>query len=66
MFDRGLQWLKDGIVEGRRLIGGLRPPVLDDAGLVPAIDVVIAELEKAGGPRRFISTAKSSLRVCRT
>ncbi|MHB1036945.1 MAG: PAS domain S-box protein [Pirellulales bacterium] len=37
------------IDETRRLIGGLRPPVLDESGLVSAIDYLICEtLEPAG------------------
>lgn len=37
-FQRGIEHLKAAIVEGRHLIEGLRPPLLDDLGLVPALN----------------------------
>jgi len=35
--------LHNGLEEARRLIGGLRPPVLDQSGVVPAIEHLIGE-----------------------
>ncbi len=43
-----LGWLKKALTEARRLIGGLRPPVLDDAGIVASIDYLISELDQEG------------------
>lgn len=42
--------LQKGISEARRLIGGLRPLVIDEKGLVQAIQYLIAEEEQRGGP----------------
>lgn len=42
--------LQKGIGEARRLIGGLRPLVIDEKGLVQAIQYLIAEEEQRGGP----------------
>ncbi len=50
MFDEGLRLLQQAMAETRRLIGGLRPPVLDEAGVVAAIDYLIAEHARHGGP----------------
>ena len=38
------------MAETRRLIGGLRPPVLDEAGVVPAIEYLVAEHQRRDGP----------------
>ena len=38
------------MAEARRLIGGLRPPVLDEAGVVPAIEYLVAEHQRHDGP----------------
>jgi PAS domain S-box-containing protein len=46
----GLRTLTAAMTETRRLIGGLRPLVLDDSGIVAAIDYVIAEHVHRGGP----------------
>ncbi len=50
MFDEGLRLLRQAMVETRRLISGLRPPVLDEAGVVAAVDYLIAEHAQHGGP----------------
>lgn len=42
--------LRKGIGEARRLISGLRPLVIDEKGLVQAIQYLIAEEEQRGGP----------------
>ena len=50
MFDEGLRLLHQAMAETRHLIGGLRPPVLDEAGVVAAIDYLLAEHAQDGGP----------------
>jgi len=50
-FDAGLQLLAEGIVEARHLIGGLRPPFLDEAGVVAAVEYLVGEASRRGGPR---------------
>jgi PAS domain S-box-containing protein len=42
-FNVALQLLRDSMIETRRLIAGLRPPVLDEAGLTAAIEYLAAE-----------------------
>jgi len=48
-FQLGLQLLSAGITESRRLISGLRPPVLDELGVVAAIEYLVAETREQGG-----------------
>ncbi len=40
-FATGLMLLRQSHAEARRLIGGVRPPILDEAGVVAAIDHII-------------------------
>jgi PAS domain S-box-containing protein len=42
-FARGLALLSQGIDEARRLIGGLRPPILDELGVVAAIGDLVEQ-----------------------
>lgn len=49
LFQSGLQLLTEGIRETRRLISGLRPPILDESGVVAAIEYLVADLEKRTG-----------------
>lgn len=42
-FERGLTLLREAVQETRRLISGLRPPVLDELGIVAAIEYLINE-----------------------
>ena len=49
-FDRGLAALSDGIAEARRLISGLRPPGLDEAGVVAAIKDLVMSSQPPAGP----------------
>jgi PAS domain S-box-containing protein len=42
--DQSIRLLRGSIREARRLIDGLRPPVLDEAGVVPAIENLATEL----------------------
>src|SRR5207247_3251984 len=39
----GLELLRKSLDEARRLISGLRPPILDEKGLVAAIEYLISE-----------------------
>ncbi len=50
-FDAGLRSLSQGVVESRRLIGGLRPPILDESGIVAAIENLVIEARQPGGPK---------------
>ena len=42
-FDESLRLLQAAAEEARRLIGGLRPPALDELGLVAAVESLVAE-----------------------
>jgi PAS domain S-box-containing protein len=48
-FELGLGSLEESIREARRLISGLRPPILDEAGIVAAIDYLICEATERDG-----------------
>jgi len=50
-FDAGLQLLAESIAEARHLIGGLRPPFLDEAGVAAAAEYLVGEVSRRGGPR---------------
>ena len=50
MFDEAVQLLREAMAETRRLIGGLRPPILDESGVVAAIEYLISEQRQQGGP----------------
>jgi signal transduction histidine kinase len=45
-FDRVIRLLREGLAEARRVMGGLRPMALDDAGLLPAIQDLVCEASK--------------------
>lgn len=49
-FDEGLRLLRQAMIETRRLISGLRPPVLDELGVVAAIECLIGEQQQTGCP----------------
>jgi signal transduction histidine kinase len=42
-FEVALQLLREALDEGRRVISGLRPPILDEMGIVAAIDYLVGE-----------------------
>jgi signal transduction histidine kinase len=42
-FASAVQMLRNTIAEARRLISGLRPPILDESGIVPAIEYLLHE-----------------------
>jgi PAS domain S-box-containing protein len=48
-FDAGMEMLKHAHAETRRLISGVRPPILDDSGIVAAIAHLAGEQRPASG-----------------
>lgn len=50
LLDRAMGLVRQGITQTRRLIGGLRPPVLDESGMGVAIEYLICEIHEQGGP----------------
>ena len=49
-YERGLELLIRGMDESRRLISGLRPPILDEAGVVAAIEHLTRDPTMQEGP----------------
>jgi PAS domain S-box-containing protein len=49
-FDAGLRLITHAIDETRRLISGLRPPILDESGIIQAIEYLIYEHQRHDGP----------------
>ena len=47
-FQRGMNLLAESLAETRRLINGLRPPILDEHGILDAIDYLVCENAKLG------------------
>lgn len=47
-FQSGTRLLGESISESRRLVSGLRPPVLDQFGIVPAVEQLVIESQTAG------------------
>lgn len=47
---RAIGLLRDGIADARRLIGGLRPPALDEHGVIAAITTLTESYRSDGGP----------------
>ncbi|MHB8861386.1 MAG: PAS domain-containing sensor histidine kinase [Pirellulaceae bacterium] len=59
-FDAGKQLLRQAYTEARRLISGVRPPILDESGLVAALEHLIHDQGVHGGPIiEFQSEVKS-------
>lgn len=50
-FEAGIELLRRGVDEARRLISGLRPPVLDELGIVAAVDYLVCEIQERAGPQ---------------
>ncbi len=46
--------LRKTVAEGRRLINGIRTPVLDDLGVIPAVEQLIVEEERAHVEIEFV------------
>ena len=49
-FDAGLTMLQQGHFEARRLIARVRPPILDESGVVEAVAHLVNELRREKGP----------------
>ncbi|NQU20765.1 MAG: PAS domain S-box protein [Candidatus Nealsonbacteria bacterium] len=49
-FQQGLDLVARGMTEARRLISGLRPPILDEAGVVAAIEHLANDVNMQKGP----------------
>lgn len=49
-FDAGMQLIGQSIEESRRLVSGLCPPVLEEFGIIPAIENLVAAKSDAGRP----------------
>ena len=49
-YDVAMKLLRQSHLEARRLIGGLRPPILDESGVVAAISALVNEQRSQGGP----------------
>ena len=47
--DRGVHYLKESVIESRRLVNGLRSLALDDLGLAGAIEQIISEEKERSG-----------------
>jgi PAS domain S-box-containing protein len=61
VFEIAVSLLRQGHFEARRLIAGVRPPVLDEAGVVEAIAHLINEHNRHNGPEiEFVSKVKFS------
>lgn len=65
-FKKGLQLLREGIQESRRLVSGLHPPVLDAFGVVPAIEHLILQSQSPGGPEIEFAPEVQFERLART
>jgi len=50
-FAEGMRLVRDSIRQSRRLVSGLRPPVLGEFGVLAAIEHLIQENGEAGGPQ---------------
>lgn len=48
--DAGVNLLRHAVGEARGLISGLRPPILDESGVVAAIEYLICEAPDSAGP----------------
>jgi PAS domain S-box-containing protein len=51
------QLLRHAIVDGRRVLSGLRPPVLDEHGILAAIDYLAAEHQHASTNKLTVETS---------
>jgi len=74
-YDAGLTMLQQGHFETRRLIAGVRPPILDESGIVPAVGHLVNEQSRLKGPKidyhsrvdfdRLVSTLENAIyRIC--
>ncbi len=59
--DVGMNLLRRCIEQSRRLVAGLRPPVLDEFGIVAAVEQLVAARQRPEGPEiRFVSRGRFS------
>lgn len=49
-FELAVKLLRSTLDEARRLISGLRPPIIDEQGVLAAIQYLLDEQDSAGGP----------------
>ena len=49
LFETGIELLGHSVAEVRQLIGGLRPPILDESGIVAAVDYLVCEAREREG-----------------
>jgi PAS domain S-box-containing protein len=49
MFEGSIALLRDAMAETRRLISGLRPPILDESGVIDAVSYMIAQQQQQPG-----------------
>jgi PAS domain S-box-containing protein len=54
-YERGMGLLRDALAEARRLISGLRPPILDEQGVVAALEYLINESRADIGEIQFVN-----------
>ncbi|MBN1910862.1 MAG: PAS domain S-box protein [Pirellulales bacterium] len=64
-FAEGLRLLRQSLDESRRLVRGLRPPVLDQFGIVPAIEHLIADHLAGGGVKVDFTSGINARRLAR-
>ena len=50
-YDAGMTMLQQGHFEARRLIAGVRPPILDELGVVMAVSHLVHEQNSLKGPK---------------
>jgi len=50
-FQEAMELLGQSVAEARRLIHGLRPPILETSGVVAAVEGLVSEQKLMGGPR---------------
>jgi PAS domain S-box-containing protein len=48
ILDDVLLLIRESVAEARRLIGGLRPPILDESGIIAAIEYLCSERRQSG------------------
>ena len=53
-FEHGLRLMRTAVREARRLISGLRPPILDESGVVAALEYLVSESRKDGPEIEFV------------
>ncbi len=58
--------LRKALVEGRRIMNGIRTPILDDLGIIPAIEQLVAEENQADRRVEFITSGNLGRMVLET